>query len=168
MGLINGADVTQVWDNTATASTGGQAPHQLGEIARIPGTDGSGDRYYVFVHNDTASPIAQGQVAKIVAAGGWSVELSAAAVDQAKESLAGIVQRTDGLPADHYGWVQCWGPGVARNDAGTVAAGALLVTSATAGSVDEASATTDPIIAVARAAQVGAGNVAADITIRVA
>jgi hypothetical protein len=165
MGLINGADVTQVWDNTATASTGGQAPHQLGEIARIPGTDGSGDRYYVFVHNDTASAIDYGHVAAIVAAGGWSVT-GTVLLNADKATLAGVVQRSAGLPADHYGWVQCWGPGVATADATGWVAGNLLVVDAN-GETDVITATTDNVIAVARASATATEG-AVDIVIRTA
>lgn len=166
MGLIHTADLDRVWANTATPQSGSAAPHKPGDIARVPTNDGTGDKYFVFVHNDTASAIAQGEVAAIVAAGGFSVA-KGAALNQDKNALAGIVQRAAGLPADHYGWVQCWGRGVALSDATGWVAGNLLVVDA-AGATDVITAVTDSVIAVARAASGVSGVAAVDICIRTA
>jgi len=164
--LINIADVSKTWDATAAANSGDAAPHELGAVARAPRPDGLGDRYFVFVTNASGADITQGEVAKIVAAGGWSVEVSAT-LNAHPAELAGVVQQTGGLADGRSGWVQCWGRGVILADATGFAAGDLLVADAS-GHADVIAAVTDNVIAVGRATSGASAVAAADICIRTA
>jgi hypothetical protein len=164
--LIYIGDTSRTWDATATAASGGAAPHELGAVGRAPLADGLGDRYFVFVKNVSGAAITQGEVAEIVAAGGWSVQVGSTANGN-KAELAGVVQLAGGLPDGRSGWVQCWGRGVILADATGFSAGDLLRTDAS-GHADVVAAVTDNVVAVGRATSGASAVAAADITIRTA